>query len=155
MHERRVLKVREYSHGNSTHTHMRARWRATWGRWGKGRPINIYWHSRSEEGSATVENKRQRMRSGVPGNLAAEGPAPRLCLNGKQEEDAAETRAGRMGQREGERDGLTKTLSASVSEHTLRFFVFWPFLIIIICSSEMIAVFTYTSTRESETWKVT
>lgn len=95
----RVLKVREYSHGNGTHTHTCTQGRATWGWWGKGRPINIYWHSRSGEGSATFENKRQRMRSGVPGNLSAEGPAPRLCSKGKQEEDAGDggTEAGREG----------------------------------------------------------
>lgn len=42
------------------------------------------------------------MRSGVPGNLPAAGPAPRLCPHGKQEED------GKGGQRRGEarEDGM-------------------------------------------------
>lgn len=43
------------------------------------------------------------MRSGVPGNLPAAGPAPRLCPHGKQEED------GKGGRRRGEdREGGMK-----------------------------------------------
>lgn len=62
------------------------------------------------------------MRSGVPGNLSAEGPAPRLGSDGKQEEDAGETRAGRMRRRDRERERA--------------------FLKTTLWSSETIAVFT-------------
>lgn len=48
------------------------------------------------------------MRSGVPGNLPAAGPAPRLCPLGKQEEDGKGGQRGEAredGMKEGEKGG--------------------------------------------------
>ena len=58
---------------------------------------------------STSGNKRQRIRSGVPGNLPAAGAAPRLCPHGKQEEDGkGEWRRKRgQGGRDGGREGGT------------------------------------------------
>lgn len=54
---------------------------------------------------STSGNKRQRMRSGVPGNLPAASAAPRLCPHGKQEEDGKGEWKRKRGQ--GGRDGGT------------------------------------------------
>lgn len=69
------------------------------GQGGKGSPANISWHSRSGELLWTGENKRQRMRCSVPGNLLALGAAPHLCPHGKQED---------YGKSGSERDGMTR-----------------------------------------------
>lgn len=85
----------------TTRTHRRTdTHRQQWGWWGKGRPINIYWHSRGGEWLFTSGNKRQRMRSCMPGNLLAAGVAPRLCPHGKQEKDRKTGRRREKGQEE-------------------------------------------------------